>query len=197
MIIYFVLKEESGRTAGCVRLENGRARSSCPCTLVLENGETVALGEEEQALPQRPLGAVVLQGPRPIAWGCMPGVKLTGAELLGRTAGRMPAQPPMPAPAPEPEPESEPVLASDPEPEPEPEPEPPLPESAEEAPVPAPEDSASAAADFGLLVQHAGAVYEDLLHPPLEPEPEPTPEPTPKGDWFSETERLLNRLRDR
>ena len=199
MIVYFVLKEESGRTAGCVRLENGRARSSCPCTLVLENGETVALGEEEQALPQRPLGAVVLQGPRPIAWGCMPGVKLTGAELLGRTAGRTPAEQPMPVPVPEPEPtpEPEPVPAPDPAPEPDPEPEPPLPEPAEETPVPAPEDSASAAADFGLLVQHAGAVYEDLLHPPLAPEPDPTPEPTPKGDWFSETERLLNRLRGR
>ena len=31
MITYFVLKDEDGRAAGSVRLENGKARSTCPC----------------------------------------------------------------------------------------------------------------------------------------------------------------------
>ena len=62
MITYFVLKADGGKTAGCVRLENGRARSSCPCTLLLEDGAAVDLDAEETPLPARPLGAAVLQG---------------------------------------------------------------------------------------------------------------------------------------
>ena len=111
-----------------------------------------------------------------------------------------------PPSVPEPEPEPTPELEPDPEPEPAPEPEP------EPAATPAPEptldqpaDSASLADDFGLLVRHAGEVYEDLLHPPLPEEPETPAEDsapgsapqTPKGDWFSETEQLLSRLRRR
>ena len=84
-----------------------------------------------------------------------------------------------------------------PEPEPVPQPEPtpavepaPRPELQQEV-APEPADSAAAAADFGLLVRHAEAVYEDILHPPL---PEAPP---PRQDWFSETEGLLRRLRQR
>ena len=203
MITYFVLKEAGGKPVGCVRLENGRARSSCPCTLLLENGTALSLGEEETLLPGPALGAAILRGDALQAWGAMPGTKLTGAELLCRLRQKdkpTAIEPPPSVPEPEPEPTPEP----EPEPEPAPEPEP------EPAPTPAPEptldqpaDSASLADDFGLLVRHAGEVYEDLLHPPLPEEPETPAEDsapgsapqTPKGDWFSETEQLLSRLR--
>ena len=96
----------------------------------------------------------------------------------------------LPPPDPEPEPASEPVPELSPAPEPA---------------LDRPADSASLADDFGLLVRHAGEVYEDLLHPPLPEEPETPAEDsapgsapqTPKGDWFSETEQLLSRLRRR
>ena len=198
MITYFVLKDEGGKTAGCVRLEDGRARSSCPCTLLLEDGTALSLTEAETPLPGPALGAAILRGEELQAWGAMPGAKLTGAELLYRLRQKdTPSAP---------EPEPEPTLEPEPEPEPAPEPEP------EPAPTPAPEptldqpaDSASLADDFGLLVRHAGEVYEDLLHPPLPEEPETPAEDsapgsapqTPKGDWFSETEQLLSRLRGR
>ena len=45
MITYFVLKATGGKPVGCVRLEDGRARSSCPCTLLLEDGTPLPLGE--------------------------------------------------------------------------------------------------------------------------------------------------------
>ena len=67
MITYFVLKADGGKTAGCVRLENGRARSSCPCTLLLEDGSAMGIGPEETPLPARPLGAALLQGDAPWA----------------------------------------------------------------------------------------------------------------------------------
>ena len=57
-------------------------------------------------------------------------------------------------------------------------------------------DSAAKAADFGLLVQHAGEVYESILDPPLPEAPAEAME-EPKDDWFSETEGLLARLRRR
>ena len=242
MITYFVLKDDGGKTAGCVRLENGRARSNCPCTLLLEDGSTLTLGADETALPAGALGAAVLRGDALMAWGTAPGVKLPGSELLYRLRqGKTPAPEPEPVPiqepAPipdanpvpesvpvvEPEPEPEPTPEPDAEPTPEPEPEPvPEPEPApavepgpasqpepavEPEPVtepqpeaaPGPADSAAAAADFGLLVRHAGEVYEDILHPPL-PEPPPPEDPPaapPQGDWFSETEGLLSRLRRR
>ena len=152
----------------------------------------------------------------------MPGTKLTGAELLRRLRQKdtPPAIEPTPS-VPEPEPEAtepqdvseeaeETPLGSDGMPDPEATKEPQdVSEDAEETPLgsgkaPDPEDSASLADDFGLLVRHAGEVYEDLLHPPLPEEPEepakpspaPTPE-TPRRDWFSETEQLLSRLRRR
>ena len=225
MITYFVLKDQGGKSAGCVRLENGRARSSCACTLVLEDGSTLALGTDETALPEKVLGAAVLQGDDLAAWGIVPGAKLTQGELLYRLKKEKPVTPepipepetgpalqpepeptpepePEPAAEPTPEPEPEPAAGPDPEPEPlrEPEPEP-VPEPAP-APEPedpsAPADSAAVAADFGLLVRHAGEVYDSILHPPL---PETTPEPAeeakepPRTDWFSETESLLSRLR--
>ena len=205
MITYFVLKEAGGKPVGCVRLENGRARSSCPCTLLLEDGTALSLTEAETPLPGPALGAAILRGDALQAWGAMPGTKLTGPELLRRLRQKdTPSAPEPPPSAPEPEPEPTPEPEPEPEPAPEPEPEP--------APTPAPEptldqpaDSASLADDFGLLVRHAGEVYEDLLHPPLPEEPEtpaegPIPAPTPeapKGDWFSETEQLLSRLRRR
>ena len=207
MITYFVLKEAGGKPVGCVRLENGRARSSCPCTLLLENGTALSLGEEETLLPGPALGAAILRGDALQAWGAMPGTKLTGAELLCRLRQKdKPTAIEPPPSVPEPEPEPTPELEPDPEPEPAPEPEP------EPAATPAPEptldqpaDSASLADDFGLLVRHAGEVYENLLHPPLPEEPETPAEDsapgsapqTPKGDWFSETEQLLSRLRRR
>ena len=207
MITYFVLKEAGGKPVGCVRLENGRARSSCPCTLLLENGTALSLGEEETLLPGPALGAAILRGDALQAWGAMPGTKLTGAELLCRLRQKdKPTAIEPPPSVPEPEPEPTPELEPDPEPEPasEPEPEP----AATPAPEPTldrPADSASLADDFGLLVRHAGEVYEDLLHPPLPEEPETPAEDsapgsapqTPKGDWFSETEQLLSRLRRR
>ena len=156
MITYFVLKDEGGKSAGCVRLEGGKARSTCPCTVLLEDGT--------------------------VAWGAVPGTKLTGAELLYRLKKEKPAPAPEPVPEPEPEPQPEPG----PEPEPEPEPE----------PAPEPADSAAKAADFGLLIQHAGEVYESILNPPLPEVPEETAE-APEEDWFSETEGLLSRLRRR
>ena len=207
MITYFVLKEAGGKPVGCVRLENGRARSSCPCTLLLEDGTALSLGEEETLLPGPALGAAILRGDALQAWGAMPGTKLTGAELLCRLRQKdKPTAIEPPPSVPEPEPEPTPELEPDPEPEPasEPEPEP----AATPAPEPTldrPADSASLADDFGLLVRHAGEVYEDLLHPPLPEEPETPAEDsapgsapqTPKGDWFSETEQLLSRLRRR
>ena len=189
MITYFVLKADGGKTAGCVRLENGRARSSCPCTLLLEDGAAVDLGPEETPLPARPLGAAVLQGEKLTAWGAVPGEKLTGPELLRRLRQ---AQAAVEAPEPVPEPIPKPVPEPVPEPEPEPEPEPvPEPEPEPEPEPPEPSDSAAAAADFGLLVRHAGEVYEDILHPPL---PEAPPAEEVKKDWFSETEALLTKL---
>ena len=190
MITYFVLKADGGKTAGCVRLENGRARSSCPCTLLLEDGAAVDLGPEESPLPARPLGAAVLQGKTLAAWGAVPGEKLTGPELLRRLRqSQVAVEAPKPVPEPEPEPAPEPT----PEPEPEPVPEP-DPEEAPEEP-PEPSDSAAAAADFGLLVRHAGEVYEDILHPPLPEAPTAEPAEEVKKDWFSETEALLTKIR--
>ena len=186
MITYFVLKADGGKTAGCVRLENGRARSSCPCTLLLEDGAAVDLGPEESPLPARPLGAAVLQGEKLAAWGAVPGEKLTGPELLRRLRqARTTTEAPKPEPIPEPEP------APEPEPIPSPEADP---EEAPEEP-PEPSDSAAAAADFGLLVRHAGEVYEDILHPPLPEAPKEEPTEEVKKDWFSETEALLTKIR--
>ena len=155
MITYFVLKDEGGKSAGCVRLEGGKARSTCPCTVLLEDGTALPLDADETPLPAKALGAAVLQGDGIVAWGAVPGTKLTGAELLYRLK-------------PEPEPE----------------------------PTPEPEDSAARAADFGLLIQHAGEVYENILNPPLPEAPAEAAE-EPKADWFSETEGLLSRLRRR
>ena len=200
MITYFVLKEDGGGTAGCVRLENGRARASCPCTLLLEDGTALPLAADEVPLPAKALGAAVERGDALAAWGTVPGAKLTGVELLHRLRQGKQPEPelesipePEPIPAPEPEPEPKPASEPEPEPVPEPEPEP----GPEEAPLaPEPDDSAALAADFGLLVRHAEAVYESILHPPLpETKAEDPPEPPAKDDWFSETERLLTRLR--
>ncbi len=205
MITYFVLKEAGGKPVGCVRLENGRARSSCPCTLLLEDGTALSLGEEETLLPGPALGAAILRGDALQAWGAMPGTKLTGAELLCRLRQKdKPTAIEPPPSVPEPEPEPTPELEPDPEPEPASEPVPELSPALEPA-LDRPADSASLADDFGLLVRHAGEVYEDLLHPPLPEEPETPAEDsapgsapqTPKGDWFSETEQLLSRLRRR
>ena len=210
MITYFVLKDDGGKTAGCVRLENGRARSNCPCTLLLEDGSTLTLGTDETALPAGALGAAVLRGDALMAWGTAPGVKLPGSELLYRLRqGKTPAPEPVPESEPIPEPEPMPVVEQEPEPEPTPEPAPepdPIPEPTpqpEPEPEPEPEaapgptDSAAAAADFGLLVRHAGEVYDSILHPPLPeaPPPEDPPAAPLQGDWFSETEGLLSRLR--
>ena len=180
MITYFVLKDEEGKSAGCVRLEGGKARSTCPCTLLLEDGSTISLDADETSLPAKALGAAVLQGETLLAWGVVPGAKLTGVELLYRLKKERPASEPEPQPEPEPVPEPE------PEPVPEPGPE----------PAPEPADSAAKAADFGLLVQHAGEVYESILDPPLPEAPAEAGE-EPKDDWFSETEGLLARLRRR
>ena len=198
MITYFILKADGGKTAGCVRLENGRARSSCPCTLLLEDGAAVDLGPEESPLPARPLGAAVLQGEKLAAWGAVPGEKLTGPELLRRLRqARTTTEAPKPEPIPEPAPEPEPEPAPEPTPEPEPEPIPSPEADPEEAPEEAsePSDSAAAAADFGLLVRHAGEVYEDILHPPLPEAPKEEPTEEVKKDWFSETEALLTKIR--
>lgn len=196
MITYFVLKADGGKTAGCVRLENGRARSSCPCTLLLEDGAAVDLGPEETPLSARPLGAAMLQGEKLTAWGAVPGEKLTGPELLRRLRQAQAAvEAPKAVPEPEPEPEPEPAPEPAPEPEPDPEPEP-EPEEVPEEP-PEPSDSAAAAADFGLLVRHAGEVYEDILHPPLPESPPAAPAEGVRRDWFSETEALLTKLRRR
>ena len=180
MITYFVLKDEGGKSAGCVRLEGDNARSTCPCTVLLEDGTALPLDADETPLPAKALGAAVLQGDGIVAWGAVPGTKLTGAELLYRLKKERPEPEPVPEPEPEPQPEPE----SIPEPEPEPE------------PTPEPEDSAARAADFGLLIQHAGEVYESILNPPLPEVPEETAE-APEEDWFSETEGLLSRLRRR
>lgn len=205
MITYFVLKEAGGKPVGCVRLENGHAQSSCPCTLLLESGTALSLGEEETLLPGPALGAAILRGDALQAWGAMPGTKLTGAELLCRLRQKdKPTAIEPPPSVPEPEPEPTPELEPDPEPEPASEPVPELSPALEPA-LDRPADSASLADDFGLLVRHAGEVYEDLLHPPLPEEPETPAEDsapgsapqTPKGDWFSETEQLLSRLRRR
>lgn len=222
MITYFVLKADGGRSAGCVRLENGQARSSCPCTLLLEDGVALDIGLEETPLPARPLGAAVLQGEKLAAWGTVPGATLTKGELLhrlrqARTAAAVP-QPnpgpgpePEPGPVPEPEPEPEPIPEPTPEPkpvsapeptpetEPMPKPEPspdPLP-GPESDPVPEPADSAALAADFGLLVKHAGEVYDGILRPPLPDMPEaeePAEKEGSQGNWFAETDELLSRL---
>ena len=245
MITYFVLKTDEGKGAGCVRLENGRARSSCPCVLLLEDGTVAELGDEEKPLLCRPLGAAVLQGDALLCWGVPPGTKLAKAELLyGLRQGRKAEPEVVPESAPEPERKAEPTPeakpeadpASEPAPEPEDAPEQestpesedvpvpePVPESAldsetteEPAPEPealsapdlspeasAPDDSAALAADFGLLVRHAGEVYESILHPPLPTEDgivtamkeEAPGKRDDQGDWFSETEQLLERLR--
>ena len=217
MITYFVLKDEDGKAAGSVRLENGRARSSCPCTLLLEDGTLLDLGGEETTLPGRALGAAVMRGDALTAWGAVPGSKLTGAELLYRLKREnltppepapTPAPEPDPMPEPEPMPESEPMLEPEPmpesgpmlEPEPQPSPDPTLdPEPATQQ-VPEPSDSAALAADFGLLIRHAGEVYDSILNPPL-PEGPAEEEPTVQGDresresWFCETERLIAKNR--
>ncbi len=192
MITYFVLKDELGKTAGCVRLENGRARSSRPCTLLLEDGTSLDLGADETPLPARPLGAAVLQNEALLAWGTPPGSTFTKSELLYRLKKGRPAEPkPAPQPEPHPEPEPESILDTEPEIEPAPDPEP------EEAPPPQePSDSAASAADFGLLVRHASEVYESILHPPL-PEEQAEPPEEKKEDWFSDTESLLTRIRRR
>ena len=182
MITYFVLKDDEGKAAGSVRLENGKARSTCPCTVLLEDGTALPLDADETPLPAKALGAAVLQGDGILAWGAVPGAKLTGAELLYRLKKERPASEPEPVPELEPQPQPEPG----PEPEPEPEPE----------PAREPADSAARAADFGLLIQHAGEVYESILNPPLPEVPEETAE-APEEDWFSETEGLLSRLRRR
>ena len=196
MITYFVLKDEGGKGAGCVRLEGGKARATCPCTVLLEDGTALPLGAEETPLPARALGAAVLRGDELVAWGAVPGTKLTGADLLYRLRkGKAEEQEPEPEPMPIPEPEPAPEPKPEPQPEPEPEPEPaPAPEE-----PPEPEDSAAKAADFGLLVQHAGEVYDSILNPPLPEAPAEEQEAAepPKGDWFSETEGLLARLRSR
>ena len=96
MITYFVLKDEGGKSAGCVRLEGGKARSTCPCTVLLEDGTALPLDADETPLPAKALGAAVLQGDGIVAWGAVPGTKLTGAELLYRLKKEKPA------PAPEP-----------------------------------------------------------------------------------------------
>ena len=88
MITYFVLKNEGGKSAGCVRLEGGKARSTCPCTVLLEDGTALPLDADETPLPAKALGAAVLQGDGIVAWGAVPGAKLTGAELLYREAHR-------------------------------------------------------------------------------------------------------------
>ena len=211
MITYFVLKADGGKTAGCVRLENGRARSSCPCTLLLEDGTALELNTEETPLPARPLGAAVLRGNAIAAWGSMPGAKLTGAELARRlrqkpAAGAIPPVPGAQEPGPKEEPE--PVSAPEPEAIPEPDPGSASAPAQEEIPKPEPEpeaepeeasepsDSAALAAYFGLLVRHAGEVYESILHPPLPEDPAAAVE-TMKGNWFSETEALINRIRRR
>lgn len=203
MITYFVLKDEGGRPAGCVRLENGRARSSCPCTLLLEDGVSLELGAEETPLSALPLGAAVLRGDVLAAWGTVPGTKLTGAELAYRLRQKKRPEKEAPEPSPVPEPEAAPAPEPESAPEPEPVPEPgPEPEF-EPDPVPDPADSAAAAADFGLLVRHAGEVYESILRPSLPGEGSPLPEekeasPEDKtGDWFSDTETLLTRIRRR
>ena len=218
MITYFVLKDDGGKTAGCVRLENGRAQSNCPCTLLLEDGSALELGTDEMPLPAKALGAAVLRGDALMAWGTAPGVKLPGPELLRRLrqAQATAAEPkPVPEPAiepeadpvpePEPDPVPEPELAPEPEPEPVPEPEPDPEEESLETPEPS--DSAAAAADFGLLVRHAGEIYESILHPPLPEEETPLPgEPKAEApevqtqeagreSWFSEAERLMARTR--
>lgn len=206
MITYFVLKDPAGRGAGCVRLENGKARSTCPCTLLLEDGTALPLGPEETALPAKALGAAVLEGETPLAWGAVPGSALTGPELLFRLR-QQPAEPepmpepdPMPEPEREPEPEPEPGPQPMPEPEPEPQPQPePEPEPGSEpelAPVPDPDDSAALAADFGLLVRHAGEVYESILRPPLPEEGPPIQDTQAPGDsWFREADRLIAKSR--
>ena len=129
----------------------------------------------------------MLQGETLAAWGVVPGASLTGAELLYRLQREKRALPD-PEPAPEPEPEPEPIPEPEPELEREPEPE----HEPEEAPEPA--DSAARAADFGLLVRPAEEVYESILHPPLSEAPEEGAK-KPEGDWCSETEGLLARLR--
>lgn len=227
MITYFVLKGDGNRTAGCVRLENSRARSSCPCTLLLEDGTAVELSAEETPLPARALGAAVLQGDALAAWGAVPGAELTKAELLCRLRQRKGLDPqpgpetgpalvsepepssPIPSSMPEPAsgPVTEPVPTSAPEPDPEPAAAPaPATETEIDAdpapgsePAPEPSDSAALAADFGLLVRHAGEVYEDILHPPLPDDPQPEDPPVdqrpPSGDWFAEAEGLLTKFR--
>ena len=196
MITYFVLKADGGKTAGCVRLENGRARSSCPCTLLLEDGSAMGIGPEETPLPARPLGAALLQGDAPWAWGTVPGAKLAGPELIHRLRQAMTTtDAPEPSPEPEPAPDPEPKPKPDPDPEPEPDPAPePDPEPTE---VPEPTDSAAAAADFGLLVRHATEVYDSILHPPLPEAPKEEPAEEVKQDWFAETEALLTKIRRR
>ena len=190
MITYFVLKADGGKTAGCVRLENGRARSSCPCTLLLEDGSAMGIGPEETPLPARPLGAALLQGDAPWAWGTVPGAKLAGPELIRRLRQAITATAaPEPAPEPEPAPDPEPKPKPDPDPEPEPDPEP--------TEAPEPTDSAAAAADFGLLVRHATEVYDSILHPPLPEAPKEEPAEEVKQDWFAETEALLAKIRRR
>ena len=100
MITYFVLKDEGGKAAGSVRLENGKARSTCPCTLLLEDGSALPLDADETPLPAHALGAAVLQGDGIVAWGLVPGAKLTGAELLYRLKKERPASEPEPVPEP-------------------------------------------------------------------------------------------------
>ena len=92
MNTYFVLKDEGGKSAGCVRLEGGKARSTCPCTVLLEDGTALPLDADETPLPAKALGAAVLQGDGIVAWGAVPGAKLTGAELLYRLKKERPGK---------------------------------------------------------------------------------------------------------
>ena len=196
MITYFVLKADGGKTAGCVRLENGRARSSCPCTLLLEDGSAMGVGPEETPLPAQPLGAALLQGDAPWAWGTVPGAKLAGPELIHRlrqamTATDAPEPPPEPEPAPAPEPEPEPAPIPEPVPEPAPEPEPapapePEPEPAPEpepepAPVPEPEPEPVEQPRMEDLEHNDNALlFDEIIIEPEKPEPPKavvTPEP--------------------
>lgn len=182
MLVYFVLKDASNSARATVKVEKDRASSSCPCLLVLRDGATVPLGEGETVLPREPLGAILLENGQPLAYGTMPGVTLTRQELWYRVKQRLKPQgsPPPAAPEPAPKEETPPQEAAADERE------------EQAAQGVAPEQSAAAAADFGLLVSHAGAVYEGILHPPLpEPELEPVSKDSPRDNWLRETDRLI------
>lgn len=196
MIVYFVIKNPAGQPMGCVRWENGRAESSCPCLLVKENGETLAIGQGETPVPGQLVGAITLKDGALYGWGLMPGVRLSREELWYLV--RQHAKATSPAEAGPPAQEAQPMAQEKPvAPEPEPVAQEPEPVAQEAQPVSVSEpetdsepDSAQAAADFGLLVGHAGAVYDGLLRPPLE-----RPAPSPRDSWLWEADRLARRRR--